>query len=160
MNWNAISATADILSAVGVMVSLVYVAYQIRQNTRAMRQSERTARAAAFNASATSYRENRKALYENAEITKLFLKGLANPESLDEISMYRFRLILLNFIDGNLDVYTQSVQTGYSPETWEHQGRSVLKRVLQTPGGEWFWNAFGSDYPEHFRREISGIVKE
>lgn len=34
MNWDAASAIAEILSAIGVLVSLVYLAIQIRSNTK------------------------------------------------------------------------------------------------------------------------------
>ena len=37
MNWEAISAISDIVGAIAVVVSLIYIAVQIRQNTRMMR---------------------------------------------------------------------------------------------------------------------------
>ena len=36
MNWDAIGAVAELIGAIGVIASLVYLASQIRQNTRAM----------------------------------------------------------------------------------------------------------------------------
>ena len=37
MNWDAVGASAELLAAVGVIVSLLYLAAQIRQNTRSVR---------------------------------------------------------------------------------------------------------------------------
>jgi len=37
MNWNAIAALAQVLAAIGVIVSVVYLALQVRQNTRQAR---------------------------------------------------------------------------------------------------------------------------
>jgi hypothetical protein len=37
MNWDAIGAVAELLGAAGVIVSLGYLAIQIRQNTAALR---------------------------------------------------------------------------------------------------------------------------
>ena len=37
MNWEAISAVGEVLGAGGVIISLIYLAAQIRQNTRAIR---------------------------------------------------------------------------------------------------------------------------
>lgn len=37
MNWDAIGAGAELLAAVGVIVSLLYLALQIRQNTESVR---------------------------------------------------------------------------------------------------------------------------
>lgn len=39
MNWNAIAAVGELAGAVAVVVSLLYVARQINQNTRAMRRT-------------------------------------------------------------------------------------------------------------------------
>jgi hypothetical protein len=39
MNWEAIGAVGEILSALGVLVTLGYVGFQIRQNTQAMKAS-------------------------------------------------------------------------------------------------------------------------
>jgi hypothetical protein len=37
MNWDAIGAIAELLGALGVLGSLLYLAVQIRQNTKALR---------------------------------------------------------------------------------------------------------------------------
>lgn len=39
MNWEAIGAVAELIAAVGVVVSLLYLAIQIRQNTASVRAS-------------------------------------------------------------------------------------------------------------------------
>ena len=43
MNWDAIGAIAELLGAVGVIASLVYLAGQIRQNSRLVRSSTTSA---------------------------------------------------------------------------------------------------------------------
>ena len=39
MNWEAISAVSEIVGAIAVVISLIYVATQIHQNTRMMRSA-------------------------------------------------------------------------------------------------------------------------
>ena len=39
MNWDAIGAIGEVLGALGVIITLVYLASQLRQNTRALRSS-------------------------------------------------------------------------------------------------------------------------
>ena len=36
MNWDAIQAVAELSAAVGVLLSLIYVGFQVRQNTAAL----------------------------------------------------------------------------------------------------------------------------
>jgi len=39
MNWDAVGAVAELLGAIGVIVSLVYLAIQIRRNTRIQKRT-------------------------------------------------------------------------------------------------------------------------
>ena len=41
MNWEAVGAIGEVLGAVGVIITLVYLAFQIRQNTRGLRLTAR-----------------------------------------------------------------------------------------------------------------------
>jgi len=158
MNWEAIGAISEMIGALAFVASLVYLALQIRQNTKQLEQNERTSRAASVSASATSYRENRQHIYTSAEVAEIQFKGMADPESLTEIEGYRFRLLMSNFMDANWDMYVQTVVTEHSPETWAAQGRKVIRRVLGSPGGRWFWQSFCEEYPEEFRAEVDRIL--
>jgi hypothetical protein len=158
MDWEAVSAISEVIGAAAVVVSLVYLAYQIRQNTKQLEQNERTSIATSVSTSATSYRENRRAIYESHELADLNLRGLADPDSLSEVERYRFRLLASNFVDANWDMYAQTVVTGFSPESWADQGQKVMRRVLGQPGGRWFWQNYREEYPEEFRIEVDRIL--
>ena len=158
MNWEAIGAIAEMIAAVGVILTLGYLAFQIRQNTQQLAQNERTSIAAAVHVSATNYRENRRYIYTSAEITEIMLKGTVDPQSLSESDLYRFRLVTQNLMDALSDMYTQTMITGYSPETWSTQGIKLVERVLTTSGGRWFWSHFCGEYTSNFRAEIDRIL--
>jgi hypothetical protein len=158
MNWDAVGAISALIGAIAVVASLVYLAFEVRQNTRQLEQSEQTAIAASLNVSATNYRENRHHIYTNADVAEIYLKGAADPGSLGEVELYRYRLLMSNFVDANWDIYVQTVATGFSPETWESQASKAIARVLGTPGGRWFWKNFCADYPKEFRQEIDRLI--
>ncbi len=44
MNWDAIGAIAELLGAIGVIASLIYLATQIRQRREQMRENTRATR--------------------------------------------------------------------------------------------------------------------
>jgi len=87
LNWEAIGAIGEIVGAAGVVVTLIYLANQIRQNTIQLEQNTLTAKAAAQNASNEALRENRKAIFEFLEMSEIYLRGNQRPQDLDEISM-------------------------------------------------------------------------
>jgi len=134
MNWDAIGAVSEAVGAIGVIVTLVYLAYQIRQNTNQLRQNELTDQAAAVNAISIALRENRRSLFESSEMMDIWLKGLAGPEQFDETAAYRFRLAMHNVVDAMWDMYSQTMMTGFAPETWATNGIPFVKRIMNTPG--------------------------
>ena len=158
MNWEAIGAIGETVGAVGVIATLGYLAYQIRQNTFQLEQSTLAAKAAAQNASTEALRENRKAIFESAEMTEIWYTGNLNPDELDEFSRLRYRLVIQNVTDVMLEIYTQTMVTGFSPETWNTQGTTLVKRVLATAGGQWYWTEFSDNYPAEFRAEIDRML--
>jgi hypothetical protein len=158
VNWEAIGAISEMIGALAVVVSLVYLAFQIRQNTNQLEHNERASIAASASVSATNYRENRKQIYASSELAEIYMKGARDPESLDEVDRLRFRLLMSNFVDANWDMYVQSVATGFSPEVWSAHGSKVLSRVLGTPGGRWFWRNFREEYSPEFCLEVDRVL--
>lgn len=158
MNWEAITGISEMVGAIGVIVTVAYLAFQIRQNTKQLKHNERIAIAAALSESAAFWRDNRSAIYTNPEIADLFLKGMADPDSLDESERYRFRLLVNNTMDSLWDMYLQTVITGFSGETWATQGVGLAKRVFTAPGGRWFWTQYQDNYPKEFRHEMDRIL--
>ncbi len=43
MSWEAISSIAEIVGAVGVIISLIYLSFQVKQNTKASKAATRQA---------------------------------------------------------------------------------------------------------------------
>jgi hypothetical protein len=148
----------EFVGAIGVVVSLVYLAYQIRQNTAEVAQNTLTTKASAVNIGLNAVRENRKAIFENAELAELFRKGLEDSAKLNDTELYRFRLVVQNVTDAIWEIYNQTAMTNFAPETWQTQGIAAAERVLGTPGGRWFWLNYSSNYPTGFRKEIERVL--
>jgi hypothetical protein len=162
MEWTIqdLGAAGEFVGAIGVVVTLVYLAYQIRQNTIQLEQSILAAKAAAENASNVALRDTRKALFESGEMSEIFLRGQANPEQLDDVAQYRYRLCMQNVTEVMLEIFNQTLVTNFSPETWHTQGRTLVERILAPPGGQWFWERFKDNYPMDFRAEVDRILAE
>ena len=101
MNWEAIGAVGEILGALGVIITLVYLATQIRQNNRSLLQSNSaqvTERLASLNSR----------LSTDKEFTELFLRGRADLSKLDAVELERFRTFTMDFL--NLAVYQDGLE--------------------------------------------------
>lgn len=150
MDWNAIGAIGEILGATAVLITLGYLAVQIRQNTQAVRAS-------ALDSSVTSIMTVRGSIAESAELSAIFDKGIADPESLNELEGTRFRFLMQNVMWGFWNVHAQSGYANLSTSVWEAQ-LPIVARVMTSPGGRWFWESFRHEFEASFRVEVDTIV--
>ena len=150
MNWEAAGAIGEIIGALAVFLTLIYLALQIRQNTKAVRAS-------AVDASISKVTSVRQSMYENAEVAGIYMKGLADPDDLDEESRTRFRLLMHNILLSVSNIYSQTRFADLSTSTWESQ-LVLLTRVITSPGGRWFWKEYQMEFEETFREQVDTIL--
>ena len=87
MNWEATSGIAEVLGATGVIVTLVYLAIQIRQNSAAVRLSnywQLTAQLSEFT----------NQLSSDPELIQIYQCGLNSYRELPDLDRARFCMLL------------------------------------------------------------------
>ena len=109
MNWEAIGAVGEIVGAFGVIVSLLYLAVQIRGDARAKR-------AATVHEQSEAVRSFLQMIATDQELGAIYLRGLRDFQSLEDWDHVRFsshlgflfRVFEENFFqwdEGNLDAH-------------------------------------------------------
>jgi hypothetical protein len=92
MNWDAIGAVAELLGAIGVIASLVYLATQIRQSREQTSQNTRALRAGTYQQFWGQLSEHLSKPGESAEHAEVIRLGLADFAGLDEKDAARFSM--------------------------------------------------------------------
>jgi hypothetical protein len=154
-DWGAIG---ELVAAVAVVISLAYLAVQIRQNTRQVEDNTRAVRAAAVHSGIQLIFENRVAIFSDAETAAIFQKGLDGPGELSPVDQLRFRLICSNAVDALFNTYSQTEASGFSRDTWRAQV-ATAKRIITTPGGRWFWESYRNEYRSDFQAEVDAMLR-
>ena len=152
MNWDAVGAVGEVVGAVAVVTTLVYLSIQIRQNTK-------SERASALDASITNFSAIRQSTYGNPEVSALYLKGSESPATLNEEEAFRYRLLMHNIFLSFWHIFTQCRYADLHGEVWEVQKPSIM-RVVCRPGGKWFWENHKVEFEASFREEIENIIKK
>jgi hypothetical protein len=152
MDWDAIGAVGEIIGALAVLVTLVYLARQIRQNTGALR-------AAALNSSIQAASLIRSEMFNSEELSELFLLGSSRPDELDEVQAYRFRNIVSNMLWAIWNFYSQYRYADLSDEAWQSQ-KYVIVRILSTPGGARYWEQSKQEFDTQFVEVIDQILTD
>ena len=151
MNWEAAGAIGEIVGAIAVFLTLVYLAMQIRQNTDAVR-------AAALDSSVNALSNIRAKIHDNGELTEIYLRGSDDPDSLTKAELTRYIQLLTNILWSTLNLYTQSQYARLSLSVWDSQ-KPILKRIMNTNGGKWYWGHFKSEFEASFAQEIDALIE-
>ena len=91
MNWEMISAVGQMLGALGVIISIVYLAAQIHNQNK---ESQR----AAMNVLTTHWSDLNKSLVQNPDLAALWIRALQRFDELDGASKLRFGAHLGRFL--------------------------------------------------------------
>ena len=146
MNWYAISATASIISTSAFIVSVIFVAIELRRGNRLNQ------RAAAQKLVDTRV-EYQKYIGSDPELCELWWRGLLTPEELNAVEWRRFFLITaanLRFSEAIFEDY----EAGFlSEHVWELQKR-YMKRWFSKPGIQKILKELSFDYSPGFVRLI------
>jgi hypothetical protein len=123
MNWDAIGAIAEAVGALAVIITLIYLTFQLRQNTKAIEHS--TYRGVLDDANQWQYK-----VIDNPDIAELYIAGMRGDE-LSSGDRLRFSL-LMNTLFGH---WGHAFEAG----NFEAVNTSQIAGVLSHPGGAAHW---------------------
>lgn len=131
MNWDALGAVAELIGAVAIIISIVYLAVQVKQ-TRKQLQAQ------ADDYISTRAFEAYNPVYEG-DNARIFRVGLETPAALNEDEAFVFDLLMDRQRGAFSSVVTRQGNKSLHPETAKTMIASYKNLFLQTPGGQaWF----------------------
>lgn len=98
MNWDALGAVAELLAAIGVIISLLYLAVQIRQNTQSVRANT-------FQDFTRESAETSRLALTNLEMLDEFLPILSGEQPFDPVRHTRFHVVC--------GLFARNLQSGF-----------------------------------------------
>ena len=133
MNWEAIGAVSELIGSLTVVLTVVYLAVQIKQ-------SSKTATSLSTNQSRTAVTDVMGAISSNTDAVKTYTAGLNDRGSLELHERVRFDLIIYQQLRVVETIFLE-FQKGLMPqEVWESQWNGQ-RSILSTNGGRAGWEA-------------------
>ena len=147
-----LAKAAAILTNLGIIISLVYVGYEVRQNTQ-------IARLQSHEASITFYQGLCQPLIDEIEdVTRLRQKANLGLESLSGEERARYEALMvgyLNLYEMNYYAYERGLM---EDEVWLAWKAATLRDFRKNPGLAEFWGEGRVAYGEGFRSFIDGLL--
>ena len=129
INWEVVSGIAEVVGAFGVIGSVLYFGFQIRQNTIAAQRTN-----------ARSTASDIGNVYDSlidAEVAKNFVRSSESLQSLSGVERYLFDLAMVRWLQAIEEAFLDYREGCYPQEVFDTY-RQNIPGVLGSPGGsEW-----------------------
>jgi len=153
MNWDVIVAISQLVAAIGVILSFIFLAIQLRQNTKAIQSS-------AIQNLVQSLSSNAQTNVENEYLVPLMLKANAGIETLSEVERARLHFWFVMAFRRFEGVYFQrclGLVDAAVPEGFERSHVSILA----SKSGRAWWStakgAFASGFVSYVDDRLSKV---
>ena len=150
-----LAALAEIIGAVAVVASLIYLAVQIRQNTHQISMSLKSMELAAFERNVESGIRIREIFILNPEILELYARGGESYAGLDEDEKLRFDMILRNVFSALQGAYVRQLTYGNDPTNFAGSERTLDRLVRGRGIRDWL-----SHNSPDWRPQFAALVKQ
>jgi hypothetical protein len=151
MNWEAINAIAQLVSSLGVVASLWYLAVQVHRSTR-------IARLSAQDAATTALRDVTRPFAENAENARIWRAGLENLDTLSAEDKARFFHFAFQFLKAMETIHFHYIYGLMDESIWRGWG-NLYKHYLASPGIAFYWSVRHNLFSERFQDFVASLER-
>ena len=148
MTLEQVFFVSQIIVAIAVVVSLVFVGREIRENTLALQRGE-------HNSTMQQWTVVRMAMVTNAELAELMAAGLDGGRSLDRTDQLRLEQMLSETAWAAFHIWDRTQRGIFPKGTFEFTGGTYLCALLATKaGGDWWLEAKNFGFAPGFVADV------
>jgi hypothetical protein len=134
MSFEQLSYLAQMVASLGVIVSLIFVGLQIRQNTGALQRNE-------HNSTMAQWTVIRMAIAKNRDIAELMTAGLHGERTLDAADQLRLEQMLQENLWASFHIWERTRRGIFPKGTFELAVGPHLIGLLRTERGRAWWRS-------------------
>jgi hypothetical protein len=140
------------IGAVAVVASLIFVGWQIKDNTRALQRHE-------HNNTMTQWTVVRMAIVNSREVAELMTAGLHGERVLNAAEQLRLEQYLQELTWACFHIWDRTQRGIFPQRTFELTGGAYLRTVLLTVrGGAWWRSARNSGFVPAFAADVDAML--
>src|ERR1700730_13953026 len=152
MSFEQLSYLAQIVASIGVIVSLIFLASQIKHNTAALQRNE-------HNSTMEQWTVLRQAIAQHREIAELMTSGVSGERALDAADQLRLEQMLQEYAWASFHIWDRTQRGVFPKGTFEATAGAFLCGLLTTPrGGTWWRNAKHMGFIPGFVLDVDAVL--
>ena len=144
MNWEAVAAISEAVGALAVVLSLLYLAFQIRQNTASMKAS-------GYDSFISQNAILADLLLSNEALGRAWARGLSKPEQLDPLDRQRFHVLMIRFFRIAEIAHRKRANGLIDSDLFEVWSQYNFRYTAREPGAVVWWQANRQFFTAAFR---------
>lgn len=150
MNWEMLSAIGQLMAALGVIPSLIYLAIQIREQNRERRR-------AGINILTAQWSELVKTAQESREFAVVFLQGMRSFHDLDAPDKLRFSAFFTRFVRNCEGMYVYYRDDALAKPLWDEVEQTIID-YFAYPGVREWWATRKHWVTDEFRAVVETLI--
>ena len=135
---------------IGVIVTLLFLAFEINQSTKATE-------AAASNSVVDGFNSLNMSVISDPQVARTFIVGLHEPEALSDVEAVQFAMWMRSFVNQHIRLQRLAKLRLYS-EAERLPDVQQLAGMLSTPGGRLFLESNRDVFPQYLLAEIQPFL--
>jgi hypothetical protein len=150
MTLEQLALIAEIIGGIGVIASLIYLAVEIKRQSR--QNGLRTA-----SELTAQWGELMTSLHDSSELAAIWLKGHNDFDGLDAIPKIRYGALLGRFFRNSEGLYLYLQDKTLDPMVWRGIERAI-QDLMVLAGPQAWWQTRRHWFTDHFQELIDGII--
>ena len=159
MNWDAIGAVGEIMSALAVVVTLIYLSAQIRHSKAALEENTRTARISVLDQHTRAQSTWRGSLSTDESLASIWVAARAGLDDLGDVEFERFIHHARDFFNVWRSSYAAAQSVEHAGQM-EHIARSCAQSLVSHRGLRQSWEDGAKSYSELVIPEFVAAVEQ
>lgn len=151
MNLQDLGNIGELLAAIGTLLTLFYLAVQIRQNTRAVR-------AASHHSVTDSFNHLNAIIGTDPSAARIFRLGLEDPGRLDEDQQFSFGYLMLAYMRIFETLYYQRGAGTVEEQLYASEQNSLRWAFAHRGARDW-WKSNTISFSPEFRGHIDDLIR-
>ena len=149
MSWDSVSAISQVVAAIAVVVSLVYISAQVRSGAESFKTNIR-------DSSFTSLMEYNYAILADEELAWVFQKGMRNLDDLSETQQARALHVFYAFFKLWENIYLHYLAGSVDDSVWKNNSK-VLFAYGAMPGAQGYLRERMTIFEPRFQQLLKGM---
>jgi hypothetical protein len=152
LDLGQLASIGELLGGIGVILSLLYLAFQLRDQSRGLRSES-------YGRSLDRLARMQERFAEDSDLARIYNMGLADPEGLSVEERIRFTWVCTELFGAFEYMHYQQMQGDLPEEIW-HRWRETIKFWLTFPGMRVWWHCKPSPFSTEFSSFVEDCIRE